>query len=262
MDLGLTEKRALVFGAGGGLGLAAAQSLAAEGAVVVCAGRTLEKLEATVEQIRSAGGRASALAWDVRDLGSIAAQLATAEALAGGFIQILFNNGGGPAPSTAHGQPIDTWQDQFNHLVAPVIAVTDAVLPAMRASGWGRVLTNASSGVVTPIPNLAMSNSLRGALVGWSKTLASEVAAEGVTVNMILPGRIATGRTAFLDQARATREGVALEEVERRSKGAIPARRYGELQEYGDVVAFLASTRASYMTGSMVRVDGGAIASV
>lgn len=262
MDLGLTGKRALVFGAGGGLGLAAALSLAAEGAVVICAGRTLEKVEATASRIRASGGQAHAMAWDVRQIDLISERLTQAEALAGGSIQILFNNGGGPAPSPAMGQSIGTWQDQFNNLVAPVIAITDAILPGMKAAGWGRVLTNASSGVITPIPNLAMSNSLRGALVGWSKTLANEVAASGITVNMVLPGRIATDRTAFIDQTRAQKEGIALEEVEKRSKATIPARRYGELQEYGDVVAFLASKRASYMTGSMVRVDGGAIASV
>lgn len=262
MDLGLNGKRALVFGAGGGLGLAAALSLSSEGAVVVCAGRTLEKVEATVSRIRASGGLAHALAWDVRQIDRVADLLGQAEALAGGSIQVLFNNGGGPAPSAAAGQPIATWQDQFNNLVAPVIAITDAVLPGMKQAGWGRILTNASSGVITPIPNLAMSNSLRGALVGWSKTLANEVAASGITVNMVLPGRIATDRTAFIDQTRAQKEGLALEEVEKRSKATIPARRYGDLQEYGDVVAFLASTRASYMTGSMVRVDGGAIASV
>lgn len=262
MDLGLKGKRALVFGAGGGLGVAAALSLAEEGATVICAGRTLEKVEATAEKIQKNGGKAQPILWDVRKLDSVTDLLSQAQQLAGGNIQILFNNGGGPAPSSASGQQISTWQDQFNNLVTPVIAITDAVLPGMRAEGWGRVLTNASSGVITPIPNLAMSNSLRSALVGWSKTLANEVAASGITVNMVLPGRISTDRTAFLDQTRAQREGVTVEEIEKRSRATIPARRYGDLREYGDVVAFLASKRASYITGSMIRVDGGAIASV
>ncbi|MEY3016832.1 MAG: hypothetical protein RJB19_1144, partial [Pseudomonadota bacterium] len=144
----------------------------------------------------------------------------------------------------------------------PVIALTDAVLPAMKQHGWGRILTNASSGVVVPIPNLAMSNTLRGALVGWNKTLANEVAASGVTANMVLPGRVATDRTRFIDQNKATKEGVGVEEIERRSMASIPVGRYGKPQEYGDVVAFLASERASYVTGSMVRIDGGAILSV
>ena len=132
----------------------------------------------------------------------------------------------------------------------------------MKQHGWGRILTNASAGVVGPVPNLAMSHTLRGALVGWNKTLANEVAASGVTANMVLPGRVATDRTRFIDQNKATKEGVGVEESERRSMASIPVGRYGKPQEYGDVVAFLASERASYVTGSMVRIDGGAILSV
>jgi 3-oxoacyl-[acyl-carrier protein] reductase len=107
-----------------------------------------------------------------------------------------------------------------------------------------------------------MSNTLRGALVGWSKTLANEVAARGITVNMVLPGRVYTDRIAFLDNARAGREGITLEEVEKKSKSTIPIGRYGRPEEYGDFVAFLASERASYITGSMHRVDGGAILNI
>ena len=262
MDLGLKGKRALVLGAGGGLGQAVALSLAAEGALVVAAGRTLDKVQQTVDQIKAAGGTAHAMAWDVREIDRMSVLHEQAVQLAGGHIQILFNNGGGPAPSPVQAQPLSVWQEQVNNLILPVIAVTDAVLPAMKQHGWGRILTNASSGVVVPIPNLAMSNTLRGALVGWNKTLANEVAASGVTANMVLPGRVATDRTRFIDQNKATKEGVAVEEIERRSMASIPVGRYGKPQEYGDVVAFLASERASYVTGSMVRIDGGAILSV
>jgi 3-oxoacyl-[acyl-carrier protein] reductase len=132
----------------------------------------------------------------------------------------------------------------------------------MRARKWGRVITSTSSGVVAPIPNLAISNSLRMALVGWSKTLSREVAAEGVTVNIVLPGRIATRRIEELDQARAKREGKSLAEIVQASTSSIPANRYGRVEEYGDVVAFLASSAASYITGSVVRVDGGLIQSI
>ena len=143
-----------------------------------------------------------------------------------------------------------------------VIAITDRVLPNMRARHWGRVITSTSSGVESPIPNLAISNTLRLSLVGWSKTLAREVAKDGITANIILPGRIATDRLKFLDEAKAKREGRSVEDVLTESTGSIPVGRYGKPEEYGDVVAFLASDRAAYITGSVIRVDGGLIASI
>lgn len=259
MDLGLKAKRALVLGAGGGIGKAVALSLAAEGVLVAVAGRTPDKLTQTVSEISAAGGKAFALTWDLRDLENLSEKLQQARSALGGSVQILFNNGGGPPPSSVQEQPQKTWYDQFGNLVMPVIAITDAVLPEMKASGWGRILTNASSGVITPIPNLAISNTLRGALVGWNKTLATEVATYGITANLVLPGRIATDRTRFIDETKAGKENIDVEEIERRSRAAIPVGRYGRPEEYGDVVTFLASERASYITGSMIRIDGGAI---
>jgi 3-oxoacyl-[acyl-carrier protein] reductase len=147
-------------------------------------------------------------------------------------------------------------------MVLSVIAITDRVLPGMRVRGWGRVITSTSSGVVVPIPNLGISNALRLSLVGWSKTLAREVARDGITANIVLPGRIATDRIRFLDEAKAKREGRPVEEVAAESTSSIPIGRYGRPEEYGDVVAFLASERASYLTGSVIRVDGGLIASI
>jgi 3-oxoacyl-[acyl-carrier protein] reductase len=144
----------------------------------------------------------------------------------------------------------------------PIMHVTDLVLPNMRAKRWGRVITSTSSGVVAPIPNLGISNTLRSALVGWSKTLAREVAADGITVNMVLPGRIATGRIRQLDEARAAREGKTVEEIVKLSTDTIPIQRYGEPEEFANAIAFLASSKASYITGTMLRVDGGMIQSV
>jgi 3-oxoacyl-[acyl-carrier protein] reductase len=132
----------------------------------------------------------------------------------------------------------------------------------MRARHWGRVITSTSSGVVAPIPNLGISNALRLSLVGWSKTLAREVGKDGITANIILPGRIATDRIKFLDEAKAKREGRSVDEVSAESTSSIPLGRYGEPEEYGDVVTFLASERASYINGSVIRVDGGLIASI
>jgi 3-oxoacyl-[acyl-carrier protein] reductase len=154
------------------------------------------------------------------------------------------------------------WSKHFQAMVLSVIAITDRVLPNMRARHWGRVITSTSSGVVAPIPNLAISNALRLSLVGWSKTLAREVAKEGVTANVVVPGRIATSRVRFLDEARAKREGRSVEAVLAESAGSIPVGRYGTPEEYADVVAFLASERAAYITGSVIRVDGGMIASI
>lgn len=179
-----------------------------------------------------------------------------------GPVDILVNNTGGPPPSLATGVATETWLSQFNAMVASVIGLTDRVLPAMRQRRWGRIVTSASSGVVSPIPNLAVSNALRLSLVGWSKTLAREIAADNVTANIILPGRIATRRIGFLDEQKAKREGRPLEDVVAESTASIPMGRYGRPEEYGDAVAFLASDRAGYITGSIVRVDGGYIPSI
>ncbi len=132
----------------------------------------------------------------------------------------------------------------------------------MRERGWGRIITVASSGIVAPIPNLALSNALRSALLGWSKTLATEVAGDGVTVNMILPGRIATARVAALDKAASERTGKSMDEVEKAALATIPAGRYGEPDEFAAAAVFLASPQAAYITGTTLRVDGGALKNV
>ncbi|WP_454857201.1 SDR family oxidoreductase [Rhizobium binxianense] len=261
MDLQLNGKTALVFGAGGGLGGAIARSLAGEGVQVVAADIDHAAAEATAKAIADDGGRALALGWDIGALSVIEERLATI-AKAFGPVDILVNNTGGPPPTPAAGQAPDVWSKYFDQMVRSVIAVTDAVLPGMRERGWGRIITSTSSGVVAPIANLGISNSLRLALVGWSKTLAREVGRDGITANIVLPGRIATGRIVFLDEQKAKRENRPVEEVTAESTGSIPVGRYGRPQEYGDTVAFLASPRASYITGSVIRIDGGLIQSI
>jgi len=261
MDFGLKEKTALVLGGGGGLGRAIAISLAREGAKVAIAGIGADSLTGTEASLAAIGGKSIALVWDLSDLAQINGQISKIESELGP-VDILVNNTGGPPPTTASGQDPALWLKHFQAMVLSVIAITDRVLPSMRARHWGRVVTSTSSGVVSPIPNLALSNALRLSLVGWSKTLAREVAKDGITVNIILPGRIATDRTKSLDQAKAKREGRSVEEVSAESAGTIPAGRYGKPEEYGDVVAFLASERAAYITGSVIRVDGGLIASI
>ncbi|HEX3754145.1 MAG TPA: SDR family oxidoreductase [Rhizomicrobium sp.] len=257
MDLGIAGKTALVLGAGGGLGGAIARSLSREGVKVAAADLDIKAAEATVASL--SGGMA--LMWDLADQSAIDGHVKGIEAKLGS-IDILVNNTGGPPPTPASGQDPALWLKQFQTMVLSVIAITDRVLPGMRAKKWGRVITSTSSGVIAPIPNLGISNALRASLVGWSKTLSREVAKDGITANIILPGRIATDRIKFLDEARAKRENKTVETVVAESTGTIPVGRYGRPEEYGDTVAFLASERAAYINGSVIRVDGGLIPSI
>jgi 3-oxoacyl-[acyl-carrier protein] reductase len=261
MDLGLQGKTALVLAGGGGLGRAIARALASEGANVAVAGVRADSIAATRAALASMGSKSISLLWDLADLSQIDGNVAKVERELGP-VDILVNNTGGPPPTPASGQDPAVWSKQFQSMVLSVIATTDRVLPNMRARHWGRVITSTSSGVAAPIPNLAISNTLRLSLVGWSKTLAREVAKDGITANIVAPGRIATGRIKFLDEAKAKREGRSVEEVEAENATTIPIGRLGKPEEYGDVVAFLASERAAYITGSVIRVDGGMIPSI
>lgn len=261
MDLGLRGKTALVLGGGGGLGGAISASLAREGVQVAVADIEPKAIARTQDALANMGAKTMSLVWDIGDLAQIEGHVAKIEAGLGP-IDILVNNTGGPPPTPAAAQDPALWTKHFQSMVLSVIAITDRVLPGMRARKWGRIITSTSSGVVAPIPNLGVSNALRLSLVGWSKTLAREVGRDGVTANIILPGRIATDRINFLDEAKAKREGRAVAEVTAESTGSIPVGRYGKPEEYGDAVAFLASAQAAYITGSVIRVDGGLIASV
>lgn len=259
MDLGICDSVAMVFGAGGGLGGGIATALAAEGASVAACDINTEALSALA--VRQRSGRLLPVETNVADCDSLdnAVDRVRSEL---GPISILVNITGGPPPSTAEDVSPADWRTHFDSMVVGVMHVTGLVLSDMREHGWGRVITSTSSGVVCPIANLVVSNALRSALIGWSKTLATEVARDGITVNAVIPGRIYTDRIASLDHARAKRENRTQDEVVAASVASIPAGRYGNIEEYASAVSFIASRQASFITGSVIRVDGGMIPSI
>lgn len=244
MDFGLAGKRALVLGGRKGLGLAVADALRAEGVAVIAASRSTE----------------GAAQVDLADRASVDT-LAQA-VLAQGGVDILINNSGGPAPGGAATATADDWLRGFEGMAANLFQLTAQLLPPMREKGWGRIVSIVSSGVEQPIPNLAISNGVRAAIVGWSKTLATEIGADGVTVNVVLPGRIHTDRVDALDAAAAKRTGQDIAAVRTASRATIPLGRYGRPEEFAAVVAFLCSAQASYVTGAKIRCDGGMIRSI
>lgn len=258
MELGLSGKRALVLGASRGLGMEIAKGLAAEGVKVFAAARNGDAIREWAGMLK--GIDVIPVALDLSDISAIDAALDILKK--DGGVDILVNNAGGPPPGAAQSAERTEWIKHFETMAANLFHVTTSLLPQMQERGWGRIITIASSGVEQPIPNLALSNGVRAAVVGWSKTLATEVAKDGVTVNVVLPGRIHTQRVDELDAAAAKRTGKAVNEVATASRATIPAGRYGRPEEFADVVTFLASERASYVTGSRVRIDGGAIRSI
>lgn len=258
MDLELTGKRALVMGSTRGMGRAIAEGLAAEGARVAVCGRKATDAEAAAAEI---GAGAAGYGLDLADGESVSALIKAVQGEFGGLDIIVCNSGGPPPGPIAEVTP-ETWMRQFEIMFVNQSRIVNEFLPAMRDAGWGRILTISSSGVVQPIDNLGISNALRASRLGWAKTLATEIAGDGVTVNTVLPGRIHTSRVDELDDSAAQRLGKTRDEVATASKAAIPAKRYGTVEEFADVALFLLSARAGYVTGSVIRVDGGMIRGV
>ncbi|MDO9398787.1 MAG: SDR family oxidoreductase [Herbiconiux sp.] len=254
MDLGIEGRTAVVAAATGGLGLAVATALSAEGARVVVTGRSLGRAQQVAAGLR--GAVAHQLDIDDPDAPGRAIDEISA---AIGPVDILVTNGPGPAPGEARSTSTEAFEGATARLFAPQQRMIAAALPAMTDRGWGRILAVGSSGIAAPLAGLAASNVARAALAAYIKTLASEIAAEGITANLLLPGRIATDRVASLDAAAATRRGLDLETVQEQSRAAIPARRYGRPDEFGAAAAFLCSERASYITGVALRCDGGLV---
>jgi 3-oxoacyl-[acyl-carrier protein] reductase len=261
MDLDLRGKTALVLGGSKGLGRGIADALSGEGVAVAMLARGQEALDKAVAEITGKGGRAIGVAADHAQWPSVERAANTARQQLGP-IDILVNNGGGPPPSRAIGIGSEAWEQQFHAMVLAFIRLTELLLPDMRRGKWGRIINVASESVIQPIPNLAISNTLRAAVAGWAKTLAGEVAAEGITVNTMLPGAFETDRTLQFQRAACEREGISPEEFRRRSVRNIPVGRMGKPSEFGAMAAFLASPLAGYITGSLIRLDGGSIRSV
>lgn len=262
MDLGLKGEVAMVAGGSRGLGYAVARALAGEGALVSIGSSDAAHSEAAAQRIQQeTGARAIGLAADVRSREAIARwQERTAEQL--GAVSILFASSGGPPAGAFAGCDDTAWREGFELLVLGAIRLAGAVLPAMAAAGRGAILFSTSSSVKEPIANLALSNVLRPAVSALAKTLAGEYAAQGVRVNHLVPGRIATDRVRHLDTVNSQRLGITREEQETRMKANIPLGRYGQPEEYGRAAAFLLSNAASYITGATLQVDGGLIRAV
>ena len=256
MDLGIAGKNVLVPGSSSGIGLAIARALGGEGANVVLAARRRETVEAEAARLPAAVG----LAIDLTDDGAPEELVRRAEE-AYGPVDVLVLNSGGPPPGGAADMSAEEAAAAVNQLLFQHIRLTSLVLPGMRRRGWGRIIAVGSSGVQLPLPNLALSNMARAGLAGYLKTLAAEVAGDGVTVNMVLPGRIDTARVQSLDAAASGRSGKQPEEVRAASEATIPAGRYGRPEEFAAVVAFLAGNPASYVTGEQIRCDGGLVRS-
>jgi len=257
MDLGIKGKVAVVAAASQGLGKASAEALAKEGARVAILSRRQDELNKVAKEI----GAELAVACNLAVGAEIEAAIANVNA-ALGPVSILVNNCGGPPAGTFDSISEQQWAESFEQVFLSALRLTRAVLPMMRAARWGRIVNIVSSSVEQPIPGLIVSNALRPALAGWAKTLSAEVAADNILVTCAAPGRILTARTDSLDRAMSEKLGRPIDQIRAERVVAVPLKRYGTPEEFGAAVAFLASERASYLTGSLLRVDGGAIAAL
>lgn len=262
MDLGLSGRVAIVAAASKGLGRAVAEELAREGAKVAICSRTARDLERVAAQIQKATG--SEIFWQAVDVGqqqSVAHFVAAVEARFSRLDICVTNSGGPPSKPFSDTKP-DDWRTAFDQLLLSTVFFAMEVLPRMQKNRWGRFITITSTAVKQPVDGLLLSNSLRAGVTGLARTLANEYAAFGITVNNVCPGYTRTDRLEELAGSISARTGVKPEEVFANWNRAIPAGRVGTPEEFAAVVAFLASERASYVNGSSIAVDGGAVRSL
>lgn len=250
------KQTALLLGGNKGLGLGVAEALSRRGVNVALVGRDKVAMRAAEERLGTHAGSVTSFTCDLTDAASVTRMMENVDN-AIGSIDILLLNGGGPAPIAASRYDKSYWNTQIRSMFLSQIEIAAHYLPAMRKRHFGRIIAVSSTSIREPIPNLAASNALRSALAGWAKTLATEVAGDGVTVNVVMPGRFATERTTRLDELDAAERGVDPAVIAAESQREIPVGRYGTPEEFGEVVAFLASEAASYVNGVALPIDGG-----
>ncbi|HTB10780.1 MAG TPA: SDR family oxidoreductase [Bryobacteraceae bacterium] len=262
MNLGLTNKVAMVAGASRGLGYAVARALAEEGAQVSIASRNADAVAAAGRKIEEeTGARVLAVGTDVSSAQAIDHwHEKTIERFGG--IDLLFTNSGGPPPGATLSFDDAAWQKAFELLLMSAVRMVRLVVPSMAARGGGSIVLPTSSSVKEPIANLALSNILRASVASLSKTLANELVGQKIRVNHLIPGRISTDRLRELDEANSKRAGISIEEQQKKMLQTIPMARYGDPKEFANAAVFLLSDAASYITGATLQADGGAMRSV
>jgi 3-oxoacyl-[acyl-carrier protein] reductase len=262
MLLGLEKKVALVSGASRGLGRAVAEELSTEGCVLVIASRDAESIgEASSQIMARTGNKVVPVSADVSSLEGVEHMLEIAQDEFG-RVDILVTNAGGPPAGNLETQGPEVWQQYMNQTLRSVVELCRGVVPGMRQRGWGRILNITSIAVKQPVDNLGLSNSLRAAVTGFARTLANEVAKDGITVNNLMPGYTRTDRLEDLASTLAANQDKRPEDIYEGWCSQIPMGRIGEPKEFAALAAFLASERASYITGTSIPVDGGWIRSL
>ena len=257
MDINLRSKRALVCGSSQGIGRACAIELANSGASVTLFSRNQSKLDSVKSELCTAQGQQhSVLIADFAQPDEVNRVILDDVAANGGY-DILINNTGGPAPGPANTTDVSAFLEAFNlHLITNHHLV-QALLPAMKAKQFGRIINVISTSVKQPIPGLGVSNTIRGAVASWSKTLANELGPFGITVNNVLPGATATSRLDAIISGKAKKQNISIEQATNNEKAQIPMRRFAAPEEFAAAAAFLASPAAGYITGINLPVDGG-----
>jgi 3-oxoacyl-[acyl-carrier protein] reductase len=251
-------RTALVMAGTKGIGRGCAEQLARGGTQVAVCARTREDVAATAAELRALGVEALGVAADVADPEQLAGVFTAVDATFG-RLDVLVANAGGPPPGTFDDLDEDGWRTGYERTLMSAVRAIRHALPRMRAVGGGRVIIIGSSSVRLPVPGITLSNTFRPALAGLTKSLAEELGRDGITVNMVSPGRIDTERVRALDERVAGQRGTSVEEARRAAEGAIPMGRYGTPSEIGALVAFLASPEAAYITGQTPLVDGGMV---